>query len=166
LVGRRSLPSAFQQLDECQMVGNETTKTERDRATGSKTASNRNGDGQQREGRSSEDSASNPTPRPSRPDLQNSDDDLLADENRWVARRAELLKHRDGLKAAVAETVAWHELGYSSSGVAKRVNVTAATVRSYLDDVEEQYGREAASCRRRDRLAIDAPLVGSGGDNQ
>ena len=117
------------------------------------------------EGRSSEDSASNPTPRPAENATQN-DDDLLADEDRWVARRARLLERRDDLEAAVAEAIAWHELGYSSSGVAKYVSVTAPTVRSYLDDVEEQFGRAAASCRRRDRLAVDAPLGGSGGDGQ
>lgn len=33
-IGRRSLPSAFQQLDECQMVNQERTKTARTAASG------------------------------------------------------------------------------------------------------------------------------------
>lgn len=42
------------------------------------------------------------------------------DEQRWVDRRAQYLRREYGLRDRLARTLAWSDLGYSSSGIAKR----------------------------------------------
>lgn len=88
-------------------------------------------------------------------------------EARWVDRRSQVLRRRDDLDATVAEAIAWHELGYSSSGVAVQVDTTQATVRDYFDRVEDRYGLAAVLIKRGDERGLDAPLrapSATGGD--
>ena len=93
------------------------------------------------------------------------------DEDRWVDRRSQVLRRRDGLDAPVAEAIAWHELGCSSSGVAKQIGSTQATVRDYFDRVEADHGLAAVVIKRADERGVEAPLRApsvsvTGGDGQ
>jgi len=93
--------------------------------------------------------------------------DWRVDEERWVERRTQVLQRRDGLREVIAEAIAWHEIGYTSSGVAKQIDASQGTVRAYLDQVEDQHGLAAVLIKRSDELGIDAPLrapSATGGD--
>jgi hypothetical protein len=80
------------------------------------------------------------------------------EEQRWVERRTQVLQRRDGLREVIAEAMAWHEIGYTSSGVAKQIDASQGTVRAYFDQVEDQHGLAAVLIKRSDELGIDAPL--------
>lgn len=45
------------------------------------------------------------------------------------------------------EALAWRELGYSVSGIAKRVDATEGTVRGWLDDWAAEYGNRVLETR-------------------
>jgi len=92
-------------------------------------------------------SPDSPEPRPSE-----------ADEDRWVGRRRQILRRRDGLDTRVATAIAWHELGYTSAGVAKRIGSTAGTVRGYFDRVADEHGPAAVVIKRETELGVHAPL--------
>jgi hypothetical protein len=83
-------------------------------------------------------------------------------EGRWVERRSGVLAARHGLRDAVAVTLAWSELGYSSSGIAKQAGTTQATVRDHFDVVEEVVGRGALLAKRPGELGVDTPAVPGG----
>jgi predicted transcriptional regulator len=85
------------------------------------------------------------------------------DEHRFVALRSSYLTQTADLRDPVAEAVAWSELGYSESGIAKRVNRAEATVGTYLDDVAERYGAEAIYARTPEEIHVDADLPGADG---
>lgn len=80
------------------------------------------------------------------------------DEQRWVERRAQYLQREYGLRDRLARTLAWSDLGYSSSGIAKRVDSTETTVRSYLDEATERFGPYAVWAKTETQLAIDGAL--------
>lgn len=71
--------------------------------------------------------------------------ELVPDERRWTLERSRFLASNEiGLSERVAEAVAWKELGYSASGIAKRMNrgtgaMTAPTVKRYLSSASETY---------------------------
>jgi hypothetical protein len=80
---------------------------------------------------------------------------------RWVDRRSQYLAQEYGVRERLARAVAWSELGYSSSGIGKRLDVTEGTARSYLGEIEERWGWSAAFARAEGELAIESK-VGSG----
>lgn len=80
------------------------------------------------------------------------------DEQRWVDRRAQYLRREYGLRDRLARTLAWSDLGYSSSGIAKRVNSTESTVRGYFDEAAERFGPYAVWAKTETQLAIDGAL--------
>jgi hypothetical protein len=80
------------------------------------------------------------------------------DEQRWVDRRAQFLQREYGLRDRRSRTLAWSDLGYSSSGIAKRVDSTESTVRGYLDEASERFGPYAAWAKTETQLAIDGAL--------
>lgn len=59
---------------------------------------------------------------------------------RWVDRRTQFLASTSvGLRETVAEAVAWSELGYTASGIAKIMDVGETTARKYLDRADEAF---------------------------
>lgn len=63
-----------------------------------------------------------------------------ANEARYVERRKQYLSAQKlGLKATVAEAVAWSELGYTSGGVAAQMDVAGTTAKGYLDRATDAY---------------------------
>jgi len=81
-----------------------------------------------------------------------------ADEDRWVGRRRQILRRRDGLGTRIATAIAWHELGYTSAGVAKQIGSTAGTVQGYFDHVADEHGPAAAVIKRESELGVHSPL--------
>ena len=89
--------------------------------------------------------------------------DWRENEDRWADRRAQYLKRAGDLDDTDARIVAYSELGYSESGIAKQVELNHSTVRSRAKEIEEQLGERALYALRPDELGIEAPL---GGDAQ
>lgn len=64
--------------------------------------------------------------------------DWRTDPERWVERRTQYLTTTaPSLRPAVAEAVGWSELGYSASGIAKRMDVAESTAGNYLDTASQ-----------------------------
>lgn len=83
-----------------------------------------------------------------------------AHEGRWVDRRSQYLKRATGLDETDAEIIAYSELGYSSGGIAKKVDLGEGTVRNHLDEIADQYGDTAVYALRAEELGIEADLGG------
>lgn len=79
---------------------------------------------------------------------------------RWVQQRSRYVSRRYGLGDRQARALAWHEIGYTSTGVAKKIGATAGTVRGYFEAIAEEHGDAAVLIRCPGELAIDAPLTG------
>jgi len=86
--------------------------------------------------------------------------DWRDDEERWIDRRSQYLKRAAPLNDTQAEIIAWSELGYSSSGIAKKAELGETTVRSHLDEIAERFGASATWARRADKIDLEAPLGG------
>jgi len=72
---------------------------------------------------------------------------IIEDDEKYAEARARYLERVADLPRKYGRTLAYSELGYSSSGIAKRLGKTAGTVKKYLDRLEDQYGREALYAR-------------------
>jgi len=79
---------------------------------------------------------------------------------RWADRRQQYLKRATPLDETDAEIVAWSELGYSSAGIAYKVDLGESTVRSHLKEIADKHGERAIYALRPDQLALEAPLGG------
>lgn len=81
-------------------------------------------------------------------------------------KRARYLESTTNHRAAEADAVAYAELGYSSSGIAKQIDSGESTVRAYLARTIAGYGPEAVYARAtgdfetdRDLAKVDADAV-------
>ena len=84
--------------------------------------------------------------------------DLSRPDERLAHERARYLEATTGLRAAEADAVAYAELGYSSSGIAKQIDTGESTVRAYLARTIAQYGPEAVHARATGDFETDADL--------
>jgi DNA-binding CsgD family transcriptional regulator len=84
--------------------------------------------------------------------------DLSRPDERVAHERARYLEATTDLRAVEADAVAYSELGYSSSGIAKQIDSTESTVRSYLKRTIAEYGPEAVHARATGDLATEADL--------
>jgi hypothetical protein len=66
---------------------------------------------------------------------------------RQVSRRAAYIETTTELSATEAEALACSELGFSSSGIAKWIDSTQGTAKTYLGRVIARFGPEAAYVR-------------------
>jgi hypothetical protein len=80
-----------------------------------------------------------------------------AEPDRWARERARYIDRTTDLNRSEAEIVAYAELGYSSSGIAKAIGLGASTVRSKFDDIDD-VDPTALLSRRPDELAIRVPI--------
>ena len=85
--------------------------------------------------------------------------DLSRPDERIAHERARYLETTTELRAKEADAVAWSELGYSSSGIAKQIDSGASTVSAYLERAIAAYGPEAAHARATSDLATDDDLT-------
>lgn len=60
-----------------------------------------------------------------------------------VRQRARFLAATEDLDDTHAQTLAWREAGYSHNGIARKVDVTEATVAKRLDRITVKYGIRA-----------------------
>lgn len=79
---------------------------------------------------------------------------------RWVERRSQYVESKHGLDERHAVTVAWSELGYSSSGIAKRAGFAEGTVRGYLEELAEELGEAAVWAKATEEIGVEAPVGG------
>lgn len=84
--------------------------------------------------------------------------DHRENEKRWVDRRTSYLKRATALDETDAEIITHSELGYSSSGIAKQIDLGESTVRAHLEEIADTHGPQACWARRADELAIEAGL--------
>lgn len=78
-----------------------------------------------------------------------SDDDV--DREAWL--RASYLEAEYDLRWNIALAQAYSERGFSSSGIAKKLDVTEATVKGYRDSLSSRFGPAALDTRLPDELA-------------
>ena len=90
---------------------------------------------------------------------QTPDVDLSRPDERIAHERARYLEATTELRPKEADAVAWSELGYSSSGIAKQIDSGASTVVTYLERAVATYGPTAAHARPTSALATDADLT-------
>ena len=85
--------------------------------------------------------------------------DLSRPDERIAHERARYLETTTELREREADAVAWSELGYSSSAIAKQIDSGASTVSAYLERAIAAYGPEAAHARASTDLATDDDLT-------
>lgn len=81
-------------------------------------------------------------------------------ESRWTDKRVSWLQRQYDLRANLAEVIAWSELGYSSSGIAKRAGLSETTVKSMLEEVTERFCIEATFAVPEEHRAVGRGLPG------
>ena len=79
------------------------------------------------------------------------------DPERWALRRARYIGRTTALESTQARIVAFAELGYSHSGIAKHVDVSASTVKSKFDEIDD-VDPTALLSRRPDELVVESPI--------
>jgi hypothetical protein len=85
------------------------------------------------------------------------------DFQRWAVRRAKYVQSARDIEYKYAITLAYSELGFSSSGIAKRSQLTEPTVRAYLDELAEQFGEPTVYAKRSGEIDVEAD-IGGGAD--
>lgn len=63
--------------------------------------------------------------------------------DRKATERARYIAQTTELTRSEAEVLAWSELGYSHSGIAKQADTSESTVKAYLERAGARYGLEA-----------------------
>jgi DNA-binding CsgD family transcriptional regulator len=85
----------------------------------------------------------------------------MTDEDRQAVERARYLNRTTDLRRRVCETIAYAERGYSSAGIAKKIDATEGTVSNYLDRAVAHLGPEAVFPRAEaDRGDLNAVARG------
>jgi hypothetical protein len=84
------------------------------------------------------------------------------DPARWAERRAQFVRSEYGLEYRRAITLAYSEIGFSSSGIAARTQFAEATVRGYLDELAAEFGEPAVWFRPPEEIGVEAELGGEG----
>lgn len=67
--------------------------------------------------------------------------------DRRASRRAAYIESTTELSSIESEALAYSELGFSSSGIAKKLETTTGTVKTYLGRVIARFGPEATFVR-------------------
>lgn len=84
--------------------------------------------------------------------------DLSRPDERLAHERARYLEATTELRPVEADAVAFSELGYSTSGIAKQIDSGESTAATYLERAIARFGPEAAHARATSELATDADL--------
>ena len=75
------------------------------------------------------------------------------DDETYVRERTQYLQRVTELRDPLPEALAYRELGYSRSGIAGEVDVTEATVDTWMDEIAAEHGRDALETRPQSRPA-------------
>jgi hypothetical protein len=86
-----------------------------------------------------------------------------AEPERWAKERARYIRRTTDFDSTEAEIIAFAELGYSHSGIGKRVDVTESTVVAKFDEIDD-VDPTALLSRRPSELGRERP-VGVTGTN-
>lgn len=85
------------------------------------------------------------------------------EDDREAERRAQFLERRYDFRSPKALALAYRELGYSHSGIARRIDSTEATVAKYMDAVADEFGPGAIETKRADER--EGPLPKGDGED-
>lgn len=72
-----------------------------------------------------------------------SEEEMYEHDDAKAKQQGKVFAARFGLRKRVGKALAYKRLGYSASGVAKRVGVNKGTAKDYLDAVADRFGEEA-----------------------
>lgn len=86
--------------------------------------------------------------------------DLPVKEPKLKSEHLDYLKITLNIRDGKAEAYLLSRMGYSSSGIANRIGSTKGTVEKYLDELEDEYGREAVYVCSGENEGILSPLPG------
>jgi hypothetical protein len=75
--------------------------------------------------------------------------------------RGRYLASRHGLRDGVAKAVAYRELGWTASPIARKLDVGESTVRGWLDDIAGRFGERATETKWEEQRT--GPLGERGG---
>jgi len=84
--------------------------------------------------------------------------DLSRPDERLAHERARYLEATTSLRGDEAEAVAYSELGYSTSTIARKLGSTSSTVSAYLERAIAAYGPTAAHARSTPELTLEGDL--------
>ncbi len=80
------------------------------------------------------------------------------DPARWAERRAQFIRSEYQLDYRHAITLAYSEIGFSSSGIAARTQFAENTVRGYLDEMADTFGQAAVWARHPDAIGLETNI--------
>lgn len=83
-------------------------------------------------------------------DLSTVPEDLPADGSRdedYVKKRGEYLRRVTDFREPIPQALAYREIGYSHSGIARELDTTESTVEKWMEEIAEEYGEETIETR-------------------
>jgi hypothetical protein len=88
---------------------------------------------------------------------------------RWTKHRARFIERTTDFDSTASEIIAWAELGYSHSGISMYVDVGMSTVKSRMNDIDEQdptalLARRPGEIEVESSVGIDGTDLATGGD--
>ncbi len=89
--------------------------------------------------------------------------DWRTDPDRWVKHRSRYIERTTDFDNTDAEVIAWAELGYSHSGIAAEVAISASSVKSRMSDIDEQ-DATALLTRRPEEIEVESSVGIDGTD--
>lgn len=84
--------------------------------------------------------------------------DWRDDPERWATERGRFIKRTTQLDDTDAEIVAYAELGFSSAGIAKKIELGHSTVKSHFEEIKDNAVTSVLMTRKPDQLAIRSPI--------
>lgn len=79
------------------------------------------------------------------------------DPERWTTHRARYIESTTNFDSTAASIISWAELGYSYSGIGSQVDVSASTVKSRMDSIDDR-DPTALMTRRPDEITIKSAV--------
>jgi len=83
--------------------------------------------------------------------------DWESDPERWAKHRSRYIKRTTDLDTTASLIIAWAELGYSHSGIGTHTDVGVSTVKSRMNDIDEE-DPTALLTRLPDEIQVNSPV--------
>jgi hypothetical protein len=92
-----------------------------------------------------------------------SDDEWDSENNpeRWAKHRSPYIERTTDFDSTDAEVIAWAELGYSHSGIAKKIDISRSATKSRMDRIDEAFDCDCDSAlwtRHPESIAVQSPV--------
>jgi DNA-binding NarL/FixJ family response regulator len=87
--------------------------------------------------------------------------DWESNPDRWVKHRSPYIERTTDFDSTDAEVIAWAELGYSHSGIAKKIDISRSATKSRMSRIDEAFDCEYDSAlwtRRPGYIEIQSPV--------